>query len=597
MTAATATPPATTHPVAAEVAKAVDDDAMGEADAVYQELLTFLSSSRTDLRKAASSATLAVLTSASEGDANSAARRLTSLNVVKPLCRIASMASNDAGSADALASLSVLCAHDLVGNQCILDFVEECGGVGRMLEIALSSPPRTSSISGGGGGADATTEWNEWRERVNYACALLANATRTERGAVEFIGLSFPEEAVPSSVMTKEGGGSGEEKVDGDGAEGYRERDTTKPTATLLLSRFLNESYIDTSSEGYKSAAEAWNNASQAVSGSDEQSSTNHDEDDDLDYDALERFCSSSDGEEGNEKSLKEQQQKLLEPTKDDGYYDPYQHVASVIMNLSQLETGRKFLMRLIHANSKKEEEAGDGSGKTKLESIREDDGGDDNETKTSEKKDKKAEAATSHVQSILPQLNSPNVHRRRGVAGTLKNCCFSQDSVWWLLNVVHVDKALLMPLAGPEELAVDEKVGLDPDYWLLGPKKVREPDDLVRLHVVEAILLLLASGHRSRDTLRERRTYVIVKLADMVEENEEISERLLECVQYLRRDEEGTEEGSSDRRAYEKYARGMMAEDGAKNRNLKALPMSSTAQLDGKQTGADDDDDYDNID
>ena len=34
-------------------------------------------------------------------------------------------------------------------------------------------------------------EWNKWRGQVNYTCALLANVTRTEKGAAEF-GLSVP---------------------------------------------------------------------------------------------------------------------------------------------------------------------------------------------------------------------------------------------------------------------------------------------------------------------------------------------------------------------------------------------------------------------
>ena len=152
------------------------------------------------------------------------------------------------------------------------------------------------------------------------------------------------------------------------------------------------------------------------------------------------------------------------------------------------------------------------------------------------------------------------------------------------------MDKSLLLTLAGPEELSIDEKVGLDPDYWLLGPQKVREPDSLVRLYVTEALLLLLASGRRARETLRERRTYVIIKLADMVEENEEVSERMLECVQYLRRDEDGTEEGSSDKRAYEKYAKGLLESNAAKNKGLKALPMSTSCD-------AGEEEDYDNID
>ena len=170
----------------------------------------------------------------------------------------------------------------------------------------------------------------------------------------------------------------------------------------------------------------------------------------------------------------------------------------------------------------------------------------------------------------------------------------------------MYVDKSLLMPLAGPEELSLDEKVGLDPDYWLLGPGRVRETDAIVRLHVAEALLLLLASGRRARDTLRARRSYVIVKLADMVEEDEEVTERLLEIVQYLRRDEDGTEEGSSDRRAYESYARGLMEADGAKNRaaggggaGAAASASSSGAALASEGRGGGDGGavDYDNVD
>ena len=479
----------------------------GEADKVYHELLSFLSSSRDDLRKAAAEATLSALTD--QSSCNETASKLSSLNAIKPLCRIASSTS---GSLEALASLSILCAHDIVGNQCILDFIEG-GGIGRCIEIALEAYP-----------ANADEEkLAEWRKRVNYACALLANGTRVEAGAVEFVGLSFPDEAIPSSHL---------EQKSMDPADEIK-RDV-KPTATLLLSRLLNHSFIDTKSNEYKDSLES-------MGGDGEYDS-------DLDENDL--------NDESQEQDLEQQK---AQPAKGDGHYDPYQHVASVLMNITQLESGRKFLMKLNHKQST----------------------------------DSKS-ASTSHLQTIMPELNSPNVHRRRGISGTLKNCCFSQDSTWWLLNVVYIDKALLLPLAGPEELSIDEKVGLDPDYWLLGPSKVREPDSLVRLSLVEAILLLLASGRVSRDTLRQRRTYVIIKMADMVEENEEISERMNECVQYLRRDEEGEEEGSSDRKAYEVYARGMVEKNGGWDHGDKLL-TNGEDEVDEKNEV--EEDDYDHID
>ena len=102
----------------------------------------------------------------------------------------------------------------------------------------------------------------------------------------------------------------------------------------------------------------------------------------------------------------------------------------------------------------------------------------------------------------------------------------------------------------------MDEKQGLDPDLWLEGPDKKRETDHATRLFLVEAILLLCATGRASRETLRLQRTYVILKWADMVEEQEDVSEQIFECVNYLRRDEDGTEEGSSDKMVEKTYAR-----------------------------------------
>lgn len=79
------------------------------------------------------------------------------------------------------------------------------------------------------------------------------------------------------------------------------------------------------------------------------------------------------------------------------------------------------------------------------------------------------------------------------------------------------------------------------------GPDKVREPDYLTRLFLVESLLLLCASGRKSRERLRLQRVYLVLKWADMVEEREDVSVRINECVEYLRRDEQGTQEGSSD--------------------------------------------------
>lgn len=329
--------------------------------------------------------------------------------------------------------------------QCVEDLLD-AGALGRFTEICLSSSPKEEK------------ELQAWKKRINLSMALLANMTRTERGAVELVGRSMPDKAV--------------KKVEG-------ETLPTKPSLELLLRRFLVESYV-------------------------EEAPTDVDEDDAAARDAR--------------------------------YHDPYQHFSAVLMNSTQTEAGRQFLLKLQHRP--------DGS-------------------------------STCLLTTILPHLRAKNMIRRRGIAGTVKNTCLERDSAWYLLNQLGLQKHILYPLAGPEELDVDEKRGLDPDLWLEGPDKVREPDKWTRLYLVESILLLCASGRQSRETLRLARTYVVLKWADMVEEEEDVSERINECVQYLRRDEEGTYDGHSDDF--------VNASVGNKNATAKALPMSTSAATVGK--------------
>ena len=231
---------------------------------------------------------------------------------------------------------------------------------------------------------------------------------------------------------------------------------------------------------------------------------------------------------------------------------DPYQHFAAVLYNATQVEAGRRFLLKLRGSSNSNAADA------------------------------PQQPSASSVLQMLLPQLRSRNPIRRRGVAGTIRNCCLEREAAWWLLNVVKLTRHLLYPLAGPEELDVDEKRGLDPDLWLEGPDKRREPDHATRLALVEAVLLLCATGRAARETLRLERTYVILKWADMVEEHEDVSERIDDCVQFLRRDEEGTAEGSSDQRVADAYFRKPTA----------ARQIGAAAAADG-----DGDDDFDGVD
>jgi len=94
---------------------------------------------------------------------------------------------------------------------------------------------------------------------------------------------------------------------------------------------------------------------------------------------------------------------RFLLPIQPDEEIDQWQHVGGILMNLTQIEGGRKFVARI----------------------------------------------STKVLEKILPQLRSKNVFRRRGIAGTLKNLCFDKDSAWWLLHEIDIIKHLLYPLAG----------------------------------------------------------------------------------------------------------------------------------------------------
>lgn len=432
------------------------------SEKMYKDLIGFLQSERADLRMAASEAVLQV----TDHDAMSS---LIKHGAIKPLCRLASR-SNEPSGIKALEALVQLSSQGTSSNQCIEDILDG-GGINRMTEIALTPHEEGKNDE-------------QWRKRVNFSLALLANTTRTERGSVELCGKSMPDEAVPTTIS-------------GDIAEEEKSL-PLKPTMALLTAMFLNRAYI--------------------------------------------KEC-----EENNDEKENEDEAETKNPNFDKiatSTEDPFQHFAAVLMNSTQVEQGRRFVMKIRD----------NGIGKK----------------------------GQSMLERIITELRSPNPIRRRGIAGSVKNCCFEKDAGWWLINEVQVVSKILYPLAGPEELDLDDKRGMDPDLWLEGPDKKRESDKVTRQLLVEAILLLSASGRKSRESIRTERTYVVLKMMDLSEDSEEVSDSISECVQYLRRDEDNTEEGSSDRFV-----------ESAVSKQMLALPAPSASE----QVGGQNEDDYDELD
>lgn len=226
----------------------------------------------------------------------------------------------------------------------------------------------------------------------------------------------------------------------------------------------------------------------------------------------------------------------VLEPNEWDAamcVMDPYQHFAALLMNATQVKAGRKFATRIPRDSSEDQPQ--------------------------------------SVLQRLLPVLQEKSQHsnpfRRRGIAGMVRNCCLdTKENAWWLLNICKVLTPILMPLMGPEDMSFDDKKGMDPDLWLDGPDQVRDIDAVTRLYCVESVLALLATGRASRKTIRLAKTYMVLKTCDLAEPSEEVSEKISECVNFLRRDEEGTYEGSSDKQVY------FEEEDEEENKRISGL-------------------------
>ena len=248
---------------------------------VYTDLVEFLKSDRNDLCKAAIEAVAAVT---DQDDME----KLIKYGAVGPLCKLINKEESISEEAmDVLLRLSSE-APSFV-NQAAYD-MNEAGVVTRVLEVVLDGSTKRSS------------------KFIDSALGVLVNVTRTEAGAVAFLGPEGSDRPVP------------------------------------LLNRFLAP--IDASLP-----------------------------------------------------------------------IDQWQNMAGILMNLTQIEGGRRFVCKI----------------------------------------------SSKVLERILPQLRSRNVIRRRGVAGVVKNICFDKDSAWWLLHELSLTKHLLYPLAGPEELDLDDRVGMDP--------------------------------------------------------------------------------------------------------------------------------------
>merc|ERR1712150_236133 len=210
------------------------------------------------------------------------------------------------------------------------------------------------------------------------------------------------------------------------------------------------------------------------------------------------------------------------------GYIDPYQHVSSYLQNITQYPIGRQFLLQ---------------------KSI----------TTTN---DNANNILPTYMQSILNQMRtSKNPLRRRNCAGIIKNICMdvsaenSKIQSWFLTKQkatsVNDDLIfnLLYPFVTSDATLIEEgedeylQVLLEDFYEMMSNdhdeyssgipmEKIREPCWETRLLLTDTILLLCTHSRSIREILRSRGMYYILRYADLMEEREEISDRILDCVQ-----------------------------------------------------------------
>lgn len=175
---------------------------------------------------------------------------------------------------------------------------------------------------------------------------------------------------------------------------------------------------------------------------------------------------------------------------------DAWQHVSTILCNISQIQDGRDLLRR----------------------------------------------RSTNILPRLVLELKSKNPIRRRGAAASIRNCCYETMDHDWLLHDVEIVGHLLLPLAGPEPLTEAETDGLlsmvKDELVLKGTNKIREDDDTTRESILNA-LYLLCTSKVSRQFLRRVRAYPIVRNLDNVETNEKNKEIIYNIVSFLIRDEE----------------------------------------------------------
>lgn len=148
----------------------------------------------------------------------------------------------------------------------------------------------------------------------------------------------------------------------------------------------------------------------------------------------------------------------------------------------------------------------------------------------------------------LILQLRSKNDVRRRGIILSVKNILFDSNLHWWLVFETNLVTNMMLLLVVPTPFTDREREGLDMLLWIASqdPNKQYEQDMSSRKALVECVLLLCQT-RKIREELRRRKVYPILRNLDYVQEGDEVSEVVLEIVQFLMRDEDPATDPNAD--------------------------------------------------
>ena len=173
---------------------------------------------------------------------------------------------------------------------------------------------------------------------------------------------------------------------------------------------------------------------------------------------------------------------------------DPWQHVAGILCNITRLEDGRRILLK----------------------------------------------QSSKFMPRLVKQIRSRNPSRRRGSVASLRTCLFENEIHWWMIHEVGVLPYIMLPIIVATPFTDMEKVGMDPMLWLNAenPSKKWEPEIDILSMLLECIILL-CQKRGMREELRKKQVYPMCRNLDYLQEDEGVSNLILEIVNLLMRDED----------------------------------------------------------